>query len=97
MMATFSILFGHCTWSCCVRLLLLMLHFGETPMNLDRLSDSSRTPKLSFASIYIRQRCSCPWTGTAIGEKNMNAFRFFVALVFVCLMFDIILLTNGLR
>lgn len=37
---------------------------------------------------------TCPWTGTAIGKKNMVAFQFFVTLVFVCLVFDIILLTG---
>ena len=39
---------------------------------------------------------SCPWTGTAIGEKNMMAFQAFVALVFVCLILDIVLLTGGI-
>lgn len=38
---------------------------------------------------------TCPWTGTAIGKKNMLAFQLFVTLVFVCLVFDIILLTGG--
>lgn len=38
---------------------------------------------------------TCPWTGTAIGKKNMLAFQCFVTLVFVCLIFDIILLTGG--
>lgn len=38
---------------------------------------------------------TCPWTGTAIGKKNMFAFQCFVTLVFVCLVFDIILLTGG--
>jgi len=38
---------------------------------------------------------TCPWTGTAIGKKNMLAFQCFVTLVFVCLVFDIILLTGG--
>ena len=38
---------------------------------------------------------SCPWTGTAIGKKNMTSFQFFVGLVFVCLMMDIVLLTGG--
>jgi len=28
---------------------------------------------------------TCPWTGTAIGKKNMRAFQCFVALVFICL------------
>eukprot|EP01082_Thalassiosira_pseudonana_P003637 g3609.t1 g3609 contig12:2417663-2418275(-) len=36
---------------------------------------------------------TCPWTGTAIGKKNMSAFQCFVALVFVCLIMDIFLLT----
>ena len=35
----------------------------------------------------------CPWTGTAIGKKNMRSFQMFVALVFICLIMDIILLT----
>lgn len=37
---------------------------------------------------------TCPWTGTAIGKKNMPPFQAFVALVFVCLILDIFLLTN---
>ena len=40
---------------------------------------------------------SCPWTGTAIGAKNMGSFQMFVGLVFICLMFDIVLLTGGIR
>lgn len=36
---------------------------------------------------------TCPWTGTAIGKKNMRSFQMFVALVFICLIMDIILLT----
>ena len=36
----------------------------------------------------------CPWTGTAIGKRNMPAFQAFVGLVFVCLIFDIMLLTG---
>jgi len=39
---------------------------------------------------------TCPWTGTGIGKKNMLAFQAFVALVFICLIFDIMLLTNTL-
>lgn len=38
---------------------------------------------------------TCPWTGTAIGKKNMLAFQCFVSLVFVCLVFDIVLLTGS--
>jgi len=38
---------------------------------------------------------TCPWTGTAIGKKNMFAFQCFVTLVFTCLVFDIVLLTGG--
>lgn len=38
---------------------------------------------------------TCPWTGTAIGKKNMGAFQMFVGLVFVCLIMDIFLLTAG--
>ena len=37
---------------------------------------------------------SCPWTGTAIGRKNMMAFQFFVCLVFACMILDIFLLTG---
>mmetsp|Transcript_22972 Transcript_22972/g.65093 ORF Transcript_22972/g.65093 Transcript_22972/m.65093 type:complete len:302 (-) Transcript_22972:1011-1916(-) len=40
---------------------------------------------------------TCPWTGTAIGKKNMPAFQMFVGLIFFCLIFDIILLTGGIR
>mmetsp|Transcript_19893 Transcript_19893/g.48838 ORF Transcript_19893/g.48838 Transcript_19893/m.48838 type:complete len:290 (+) Transcript_19893:126-995(+) len=39
---------------------------------------------------------TCPWTSTAIGKKNMGSFQCFVGLVFVCLIFDIFLLTNGI-
>jgi hypothetical protein len=52
--------------------------------------------RLSNVSAYLNVY-SCPWTGTAIGSKNMLAFQCFVALVFICLMFDIILLTGGIR
>lgn len=38
---------------------------------------------------------TCPWTGTAIGRKNMLSFQFFVCLVFVCMVFDILLLTRS--
>jgi len=36
---------------------------------------------------------TCPWTGTAIGKKNMGSFQCFVGLVFACLILDIFLLT----
>jgi len=39
---------------------------------------------------------TCPWTGTAIGAKNMGSFQWFVGLVFVCLILDICLLTGGI-
>lgn len=39
---------------------------------------------------------TCPWTGTAIGRKNMLSFQFFVCLVFVCMVFDILLLTRSI-
>ena len=38
---------------------------------------------------------TCPWTGTAIGKKNMLPFQFFVCLVFVCLIVDIFLITGA--
>ena len=37
----------------------------------------------------------CPWTGTAIGKKNMLSFQFFVCLVFVCMIMDIFILTGA--
>jgi hypothetical protein len=37
---------------------------------------------------------TCPWTGTAIGRKNMFAFQMFVCLVFLCMMMDIFILTG---
>jgi hypothetical protein len=40
-------------------------------------------------------RSFSPWTGTAIGKKNMRAFQCFVALVFTCLIMDIFLLTGA--
>ena len=49
-----------------------------------------------FECTYVG-RDSCPWTGTAIGAKNMFSFQCFVGLVFVCLMMDIVLLTGGIR
>jgi len=36
---------------------------------------------------------TCPWTGTGIGKRNLRAFYCFVALVPICLIFNIILLT----
>mmetsp|Transcript_11796 Transcript_11796/g.24894 ORF Transcript_11796/g.24894 Transcript_11796/m.24894 type:complete len:374 (+) Transcript_11796:113-1234(+) len=39
---------------------------------------------------------TCPWTGTGIGRKNMTSFQAFVALVFICLIMDILLLTSTL-
>lgn len=38
---------------------------------------------------------TCPWTGTAIGKKNMVPFQCFVALIFINLIMDIILLTSA--
>lgn len=38
---------------------------------------------------------TCPWTGTAIGKKNMPAFQAFIALLFTCLVMDIIILTSA--
>lgn len=40
---------------------------------------------------------TCPWTGTAIGKKNMGSFQMFVGLVFICLIMDIFLLTAPAR
>lgn len=45
-----------------------------------------------FASSFSR----CPWTGTAIGRKNMLPFQVFVCLVFVCMMINIFMLTGVL-
>ena len=38
---------------------------------------------------------TCPWTGTAIGKKNMGSFQWFIGMVFICLIMDIFLLTAG--
>lgn len=38
---------------------------------------------------------TCPWTGTAIGKKNMLAFQCFIGFLFSCLILDIILLTTS--
>jgi hypothetical protein len=38
---------------------------------------------------------TCPWTGTAIGKKNMLAFQFFIGFLFSCLILDVILLTSS--
>jgi hypothetical protein len=38
----------------------------------------------------------CPWTGTAIGKRNMLSFQFFVCFVFVCMIIDIFILTGAL-
>eukprot|EP00560_Eucampia_antarctica_P005699 CAMPEP_0197835250 /NCGR_PEP_ID=MMETSP1437-20131217/25202_1 /TAXON_ID=49252 ORGANISM="Eucampia antarctica, Strain CCMP1452" /NCGR_SAMPLE_ID=MMETSP1437 /ASSEMBLY_ACC=CAM_ASM_001096 /LENGTH=332 /DNA_ID=CAMNT_0043440529 /DNA_START=27 /DNA_END=1025 /DNA_ORIENTATION=+ len=40
---------------------------------------------------------TCPWTGTAIGKKNMPAFQAFMAFLFICLIMDILLLSGALR
>lgn len=40
---------------------------------------------------------TCPWTGTAIGKKNMPAFQSFIALIFICLIMDVLLLSGALR
>ncbi|GAX13595.1 hypothetical protein FisN_3Lh165 [Fistulifera solaris] len=37
---------------------------------------------------------TCPWTGTAIGKRNLRAFHVFVFMVFVCLLLDVFLLTG---
>jgi hypothetical protein len=39
---------------------------------------------------------SCPWTGTAIGRKNMGSFQVFVCFVFVCLLLDILIITGSM-
>lgn len=39
----------------------------------------------------------CPWTGTAIGKRNMPAFQGFVAMILVCMVMDILLLTGALE
>eukprot|EP00523_Entomoneis_sp_CCMP467_P007287 CAMPEP_0168730154 /NCGR_PEP_ID=MMETSP0724-20121128/6587_1 /TAXON_ID=265536 /ORGANISM="Amphiprora sp., Strain CCMP467" /LENGTH=335 /DNA_ID=CAMNT_0008777089 /DNA_START=34 /DNA_END=1041 /DNA_ORIENTATION=- len=39
---------------------------------------------------------TCPWTGTAIGKKNMPSFQAFVCLVFICLIMNIFLITGAL-
>jgi hypothetical protein len=38
---------------------------------------------------------TCPWTGTAIGRKNMFPFQMFVCLVFLCMVLDIFILTGS--
>ena len=37
---------------------------------------------------------TCPWTGTAIGKKNMRAFQAFIFFLFSSLIMDIILITS---
>ena len=39
----------------------------------------------------------CPWTGTGIGARNMNAFHTFVSCLCVCLIFDVLLLVGALE
>jgi len=39
---------------------------------------------------------TCPWTGTAIGRNNMLSFQIFVCLIFVCMIMDIMLITDAL-
>jgi membrane protein YdbS with pleckstrin-like domain len=39
---------------------------------------------------------TCPWTGTAIGKRNIIPFRCFVILIVVCLVFDIVLIISPL-
>ncbi|GAX15693.1 hypothetical protein FisN_3Hh167 [Fistulifera solaris] len=36
---------------------------------------------------------TCPWTGTAIGKKNMPYFQCFVCLVFICIFLDLYIVT----
>tara|TARA_B110000971_G_scaffold206794_1_gene230382 strand:- start:161 stop:343 length:183 start_codon:yes stop_codon:yes gene_type:complete len=36
----------------------------------------------------------CPWTGTAIGKKNMSAFKFFVSGICVLIVVDILLVVR---
>jgi len=38
---------------------------------------------------------TCPWTGTAIGKKNMLAFQCFIGFLFSCLIMDIVLLASA--
>jgi hypothetical protein len=38
---------------------------------------------------------TCPWTGTAIGKKNMPAFQAFIFFLFSCLIMDVMLLTSS--
>lgn len=38
---------------------------------------------------------TCPWTGTAIGKKNMAPFQSFVGLVFFNLILDVYILANS--
>lgn len=47
-------------------------------------------------AIKHQKTCRCPWTGTAIGKKNMYSFQWFVGLVFVCLIMDIFLITGAI-
>jgi hypothetical protein len=64
------------------------------------LSDSVRSFEYTrcLTSFACASYCTnrCPWTGTAIGRKNMPAFQAFVGLVFFCLIIDILLLTGAL-
>ena len=39
---------------------------------------------------------SCPWTGTAIGKKNMPAFQAFIALLFTCVVMDVLLISGAI-
>jgi len=40
---------------------------------------------------------TCPWTGTAIGKGNIKSFQGFVAMVFINLIMDCLLLSGSLK
>lgn len=51
----------------------------------------------TFFQISVSIDVTFPRTaGTGIGRKNMTSFQAFVALVFICLIMDILLLTTTL-
>jgi hypothetical protein len=86
----------------------IMMRYHEPPNNIS-ISDTTwrwNDESLSFRprDAFYDPECAvvieefdhtCPWTGTAIGKKNMMAFQCFVSLVCICLVMDVLLLTAG--
>lgn len=62
-------------------------------------AESYRPPKAHFdrecAAVIEGFDHVCPWTGTAIGARNMPFFQCFLFMICTCLIFDVILIAFG--